>query len=291
MENQNIPSSSPASKPPTPPPPPRMFTGKQGFFLIIVLTLAVAGWVLYLNKWENKSVSEKPQEEASVEQEQQGTKPYTPIAKTYLGGEIPLPNPDLVGEMTLEEALASRRSRRAYSSEPLSQESLSQMLWAAQGVTSEFGGRTAPSARSIYPYNLYVIVRDVSGIEPGLYHYIAENHSIRPLISSDNLLTGENEQPAVSSAPAVLVYGAIYDKTREKFAGDSAVQVTLQESGHIGQNVYLQAEASNLATNVVGGFNADQVKSDLQLPADETVVYLQPFGNRGEEEVAEEEHK
>ena len=196
-----------------------------------------------------------------------------------MGEQILLPSPATVGTLSLEEALAGRRSAREFSETALASNQLSQILWAAQGITDEaFGGRTAPSARSIYPYNLYIIVRKVEDLPAGLYHFLPAEQAIRPLILSETLLQGEAEQPSVSSAPAVLVYGAIYDKTREKFAGESAIQVTLQESGHIAQNVYWPAVAAGLGTVVVGGFDADAVKAELALPVDETVVYLQPFG-------------
>lgn len=98
----------------------------------------------------------------------------------------------------------------------------------------------------------------------------------------EGLLTGESQQESIQTAPAVLIYGAIYPKAQEKFPGESGVKVTLQESGHIGENVYLQAEALGLATVVVGGFNPIEVATELNLAEDETVVYLQPFGPRGE---------
>lgn len=275
-----------SSKPKTPiqPPPPTMFTGKQGFFLILVLTAAVVGWVLYINKWQQAPATPPNEESATMQEETAELKEYTAIPKTYVGEAIALPTPVKIGRVSVEEALAGRRSKREFTNIPLSTTQLSQMLWAAQGITDEETlGRTAPSARSIYPYNLYVVVRNVANMQPGLYHFLPEEQAVRPLIFSESLLKGEADQPSVSSAPAVLVYGAIFDKTREQFEGDSAIQVTLQESGHIAQNVYLQAVGIGLGTVVVGGFDAQALQTELRLPADETVVYLQPFGNPAEE--------
>jgi SagB-type dehydrogenase family enzyme len=177
--------------------------------------------------------------------------------------------------------LASRRSRREFAAQPLPLQTLSQILWAAQGITEPAKGyRTAPSARAIYPLNLYAVVRKVAGLQPGLYHYVPDGHKLGPLMIEKGLLTDKSQQASVRNAPVVLVYGAIYPKAQAKFPGEAGVKVTLQESGHIAQNVYLQAESLDLATVVVGGFDPGAVKKALNLPAEETIVYLQPLGLR-----------
>ena len=83
-------------------------------------------------------------------------------------GTVALPKPDTKGELSVEEALASRRSIRTFEETPVSLSDVSQMLWAGQGVTDDSGHRTAPSARGLYPHTLYVIVRNVDGVKPGL---------------------------------------------------------------------------------------------------------------------------
>ncbi|MCK4417741.1 MAG: nitroreductase family protein, partial [Candidatus Latescibacteria bacterium] len=87
------------------------------------------------------------------------------------GGEIKLPNPKDTGAMSVEEALSRRRSVREYSDHPLSLQEVSQILWAAQGVTSPRGFRTAPSAGATYPMELYLTASRVTGLSCGLYHY------------------------------------------------------------------------------------------------------------------------
>lgn len=271
---------------PTPgqqPPPPKMFNGVQGLFLVLILIAAVVGWVLYLNIWYQQPIDEAVETNtnttAEVVEKIDGDYTYTAIEKKFVGDAIALPTPSLTSDTSIEEAMQNRRSARAFTDDALTQEQLGQMLWAGQGQTNEWGGKTAPSARGIYPYSFYVVVRNVTGITDGLYLYQADTHSIQPLIEKEGLLTGETEQASVIAAPAVLVYGAIYNKTLEKFQPlESAIKTTLLEAGHIGENIYLQAESIGLGTVVVGGFNPAGVKKELSLAEDETVVYLQPFG-------------
>lgn len=271
------------------PPPPKMFNGAQGLFLVLILIVAVVGWVLYLNLWYQQPADETANANANSAADVVEDYTYTAVEKTFSGEAIVLPAPSLTSNVSVEEAMQNRRSARAFTDDALTKEQLGQMLWAAQGQTSEWGGRTAPSARSIYPYSFYVVVRNVTDITDGLYLYIPVSHSIRPLMEKEGLLTDEGQQDSVINAPAVFVYAAIYNKTLEKFQPlDSAMKVTLQESGHIGENVYLQAESLGLGTVVVGGFSEDAIADELKLASDETVVYLQPFGVEDTTVVTEE---
>lgn len=291
------PKTGPVSAPT--PPQPKMFSGTQGLTIVLVLTLAVVGWVLYFYEWQNKPIDDDSTENEVVVNANTNTNAtantnttntneplvYTPITKQYSGQAIALPTPSLKGTLTVEETMQSRRSVREYSETALTSSQLGQMLWAAQGITdATSGGRTAPSGHSLYPFNLYVVVRNVTGVTPGLYHYLPESHSIRQLIASDNLLEGEKQQPSVKVSPAILVYGGILKKAMTKYTTEaSATKVINQESGHIAENVYLQAESIGLGTVVIGGYDPAGVKTELSLPEDESVVYLQPFGLPKEE--------
>ena len=84
---------------------------------------------------------------------------------------IGLPEPRYDGDVSLEESLVKRRSVRDYAGEPLALEEVSQLLWAAQGTTADWSGRTAPSAGALYPLEVYVIVGDVRNLAAGVYRY------------------------------------------------------------------------------------------------------------------------
>lgn len=244
--------------------------------VIFFFTSAVIGWVLFINQLQSGTVATQTLSEETIEEE------YVEVERIFLAEAIKLPEPNLEGEMSLEESIQSRRSRRAFSDESLSLEELGQILWAAQGVTDgETGHRAAPSAHALYPFELYVSIRNVESVPAGLYLYQSANHSVQALQLSEELLL-EDQQGSVINAPATLIYSAIYSRAEESFDPEAAVKVTLQESGHIAQNVYLQAETLGLATVVVGGFDPVATAEELQLPANEDIVYLQAFGPRSE---------
>lgn len=84
--------------------------------------------------------------------------------------EIALPAPRTQGTFSLEEALARRRSIRAYTGVLLSLEDIAQLFWATQGITRSWGGRTAPSAGASYPLEVYAATAE------GVYHYLPAGH-------------------------------------------------------------------------------------------------------------------
>ena len=94
---------------------------------------------------------------------------------------VRLPQPEFTGEVTVEQALLTRRSVRSFAQSALSLAELSQLLWAAQGVTSARGHRTAPSAGALYPTEIYAALTAVQGLEDGLYHFSIARHGLSPV--------------------------------------------------------------------------------------------------------------
>jgi SagB-type dehydrogenase family enzyme len=189
--------------------------------------------------------------------------------------EMALPAPRLEGEMSLEETLAARRSVRQFTDVELSLEEISQLLWAAQGITAEWGGRTAPSAGALYPLEVYVATAE------GLYHYMPQGHKV--IVESKADLRGELwqaglNQNAIREAPAVFVVTAVYARTKKKY-GERAERYVKLEAGHAAQNLLLQAVALGLGGVPIGAFYDDQVQSALSLPSDHEPLYLIPIGH------------
>ncbi|MGZ6125656.1 MAG: SagB/ThcOx family dehydrogenase, partial [Myxococcales bacterium] len=123
---------------------------------------------------------------------------------------VSLPAPRLDGKVSIEAALKQRRSVRKFTSTPLTIEEIGQLCWAAQGVTDEKGHRTAPSARAVYPLELYVVVGSVTGLAPGFYHYQPSSHSLR-LVAPGDKRAGLDEKAVgqgwmpIAKATAVFV--------------------------------------------------------------------------------------
>ncbi|MFA4668153.1 SagB/ThcOx family dehydrogenase [Pyrococcus kukulkanii] len=209
-------------------------------------------------------------------------KPYLPRERgetTMMGEVIKLPEPRLTGEMSVEEAIAKRRSIRRYRNESLTLQELSQLLWAAQGITEpnrKF--RAAPSAGATYPFEVYVVVGKVKDLEPGIYHYDPFSHSIKLIKRGDfrrALQKAALNQAWVGSAAIDIVLVAYYERTT-KYYGERGRMYVHMEAGHIGQNIYLQATALNLGTVAVGAFYEDQVAEILGV--DGVPLYIFPVG-------------
>ena len=128
---------------------------------------------------------------------------------------INLPPPVFDGPMSLEKALLERRSVRAYKDEPLTLADISQILWAAQGITeTKRGLRTAPSVRALYPLNLYLLVGKVDGLPVGLYRYQPQGHKILKVHESDKKaeLHAAVGQAPIRGAAAVIVVTGMTDR-------------------------------------------------------------------------------
>jgi SagB-type dehydrogenase family enzyme len=169
---------------------------------------------------------------------------------------------------------------REYSHEPLTPKELSQLLWAAQGISSPDGKRTAPSAGAIYPLRLYVVVADVMSLSPGIYAYRPQTHALDNVAGGhvmSDVAAAAFGQTWMRTAPAVIVIAADDDMTTRKY-GSRGKRFVHIEVGHAAQNVYLQATAFNLATVMVGAFDEAQVASILRLPQAEQPLALLPVG-------------
>lgn len=197
--------------------------------------------------------------------------------------KVMLRSPFLKGNMSVEEAISRRRSERRYSSDKLTLEYVSQLMWCAQGITDRRGMlRAAPSAGATYPLEVYAIVRGggVEGLEAGLYHYRPEDHSLELIKSGDlseELASACLGQSWVRDAPLNIVITAIYARTTKRYGtrGERYVHI---EVGHVGQNIYLQATAMGLGTVAVGAFYDDKVREVLGVSEEERPLYVMPVG-------------
>ena len=214
-----------------------------------------------------------------------GVSPTEPFAPTpVLGPEkaLKLPQPRMESTVSLEEALLQRRSVREYANLPLTLEEVSQLLWAAQGVTSEWGGRTAPSAGALYPLEIYLAVGKVDNLAPGVYKYRPERHELVQIKPDDvrNELAGAALGQAWIKEGAIdIIIAAVYDRTTRKY-GDRGVRYVHMEAGHAAQNIYLQAAALDLSVVTVGAFYDDQVKGITGMLEDEIPLYVIPVGRK-----------
>ena len=195
---------------------------------------------------------------------------------------IVLPEPRVESHFSVERALKQRRSVREFGNTPLSIDEISQLLWAAQGITHREGFRTSPSAGALYPLELYLLAGNVIGLEPGVYHYSVNNHQIQLTAMGDmrrDLAWAALGQTFIADSAVVLVFTAIERRTTRKY-GRRGIRYIHMEIGHSAQNVFLQAQALGVSAAVVGAFNDGRAAEILSLPSEAQVLYLMPLGKR-----------
>ena len=193
---------------------------------------------------------------------------------------IELPTPGQDSETSLEGALRERRSVREFRQEPVTLAQLSQLLWAAQGITDSRGFRTAPSAGALYPLEVYVMVGNVMDLPVGLYKYRPDGHRLLRMASDDRRKQMERAamgQDWVRENAALFVFSSVDSRTTRKY-GQRGIRYIHIEVGHAAQNVMLQAQTLGLGAAVVGAFNDDYVDEILDLPENERSLYLMPIG-------------
>lgn len=193
---------------------------------------------------------------------------------------IALPAPRMKGPLSLEETLLKRRSVRSFKNEAASIDDLSQLLWAAQGITSAEGPRTAPSAGALYPIEIYAVVSLVTGIEPGIYSYSPRDHALTMHRKGDyrSALSGAAlGQNSITEAAFNIVITGVFARTTTKYR-ERGMQYVWMEAGHAAQNIQLQCEAMELGTACVGAFHDDRVKDILFVKEDP--LYIMPVGKK-----------
>ncbi len=181
--------------------------------------------------------------------------------------------------MSVEATLASRRSVRNYTRQPLTIGEVGQLLWAAQGVTSVDGKRTAPSAMHRYPLEIAVVARNVDGLPAGAYHYVPAKHGLEMLAAAragTDMLASVTSQAQVHDAPAVFIVAAVYERMgpvpRNRTWTD-------YEAGLASENLLLEAVSLDLGAVVTGGIDAELVKKVAKFAGNEQVLVVIPVGH------------
>jgi len=198
---------------------------------------------------------------------------------------ISLPEPGHEG-LSVEQAIRQRRSERSYSHEAVSLAELSQILFAAQGITAAVGDRTfraAPSAGGTYPYEIYVFVNRVEGLGAGIYHYIPHGHELE-VVREGEFGDALSEACVGQSMPAegacAIVLAAVPERTIDVY-GERGLIYIYMEAGHISENIYLQCASLGLAVVAVGAFYESEIDVLIGLDGEqEATVYVNCIGRK-----------
>jgi SagB-type dehydrogenase family enzyme len=197
-----------------------------------------------------------------------------------------LPQPRTKGQDTLEELIKRRRTIRSFRSTPMTQDQLSQLFWAAQGITEEKGyKRAAPSGGALYPMDMYAVVGEggVEGVQPAVYRYEPQDHSVSVVVAGDlrhPLAKASLGQMWMAKAPVSMVITAEYRRITSKY-GERGVRYAMIEAGHIAQNIFLQAEALGMGAGIVGAFHDAEVIQVTRTPLSHEPLLIMPIGYKG----------
>jgi len=205
-----------------------------------------------------------------------------------------------VGEISLKQVIRQRRSLRHFSADPLSLEELSFLLWATQGVSQEIqdGGvsyyrRTVPSGGNRHPFETYLSVHHIAGLEVGLYRYLPLDHQL-VIETLDPELPARTQQASldqyskvdgkrfnfVENSAVTFIWTATPYRTEWRY-GPAAAKLVAVDAGHLAQNLYLACGAIGAGMVAVGAF--DRLKADAVLGVDsveEFTIYMAPVGKR-----------
>ncbi|MDR0498109.1 MAG: SagB/ThcOx family dehydrogenase [Holophagales bacterium] len=183
------------------------------------------------------------------------------------------------GSLTLDKALEERQSTRNLTGPALSLDTLSQLLWSAQGENRP-GKRTVPSANARYPLELYVVATKSDALADGVYKYSPKDHSMLKVKDGNpETIFGsiKGMQPWIPKCPAVFIFSGV----SSRMGGNDPQRkeaYTFWESGAAVQALLLQVTANGLGATVVSGVDLDAVKSAAGLLDDEKISVIVPVG-------------
>jgi len=196
---------------------------------------------------------------------------------------IKLPAPQTELKFPLMKALQLRRTKRKWKDEEFTEQDISNILWAACGVTRaetkrSKSRRTAPSGRNSQTIKVYI------ALDKGLYWYDENNHKLA-FIDEKDLRGDISNQKMMKSTPIGLIYVSDFSKLKGYVGTDDSRKwfVAGSETGFISQNVYLYCASAKLSTAVIGLVNRDKLHGLMGISEHEKVVYTQAIGKSVDE--------
>lgn len=216
--------------------------------------------------------------------------PQPPLERAYHGEHQPIDLPKMeeleIKKLDLTEAILIRKSHRVYIEQPLTLEELAYLLWTTAGVKMVYENRatirTVPSAGARHPFETYLLINDVEGLEPGLYRYLALSHQIVAVDLREGLkeeiLNGCLKQKFVATSAVTFIWAAEAYRTTWRYV-ERGYRYMLLDAGHVCQNLYLAALAVNSGCCAIAAYNDDQMNEILGLDGENNfVIYIAAVG-------------
>ena len=197
------------------------------------------------------------------------------ISLSITAQDITLPAPDRKGGKPLMQALNERQTTRTFTEDNLTQQQLSDMLWAAWGINrADQKKRTAPSAMNYQEIDVYV------ALPGGLYVYVSESNTLR-MFNNKDIRKTTGTQSYVNNAALNLVYVADMGKAGKKEGvkiDDSDLFMSYSDAAFIAQNVYLYCASANLGCVVRGSIPKEKLALELGLRSNQLIILAQTVG-------------
>ncbi|MFO7843361.1 MAG: SagB/ThcOx family dehydrogenase [Bacteroidales bacterium] len=184
---------------------------------------------------------------------------------------IELPEPDKAGGMPLMQAINERHSARNFVDKDLTEQQLSELLWAAYGLNRpESGKHTIPTSRNRQDIEVYITTQD------GVFKYLPEEHALLQ-ISAEDKRKVSGMQDFVKDAAVNLIYVSDFDKLGDS-SEDVKTMTAATHCGFIGQNVYLYCASEGLISVFRAMIDKEKAAELLQLKGNKHVIYSQSVG-------------
>lgn len=225
--------------------------------------------------------------------DQELKRPQPPLVKAPMAGnpiDLPRDFENLGMEDNLVQLLLKRKSSRVYTQEDMSLLQLSFLLWGTQGVKDIRGKsyatlRSVPAGGARHPFETYLLVRQVEGLVPGMYHYLPMTHQLELLSAQEDpqaLLDFAEEslcgQRWAAKANVVFYWGFVPYRSEWRY-GIFAHKLIMADMGHVGENLYLACAALGLGTCGIGAYDQALCDKAFQLDGEEEyTVYTQTVG-------------
>lgn len=229
-----------------------------------------------------------------TESDQQKGLPQPPLELPYDADkpriDLPAP-PDIdLGHADLRATIEARRSVRNYAEQPLTLEALAYLLWCTQGVREVIGTkatlRTVPSAGARHPFETYLLANRVTGLEPGIYRYVATEHKLVPFALArdiaDRVVEAALQQEFIKASAVTFIWTAVPARTMWRY-GERGYRYMHLDAGHVCQNLYLAAGAIGCGVCAIAAFDDEAMNALLDLDGEtQFTIYMATVGVRGE---------
>lgn len=172
-------------------------------------------------------------------------------------------------EMTLDDAMEKRRSRRDFQNYKITLKELSTLLFYSAGYKrSEHNGRKhVPSSGGFSTTEVFLVILNSDEVAPGLYYFSAKDYTLKCIKEGDYRDWVRNDalyQEEWAKGSAIVFLAGDYARLHQKYS-HRTLRLCLLDAGHVAQNLYLTCTAMNMKVCEVLGYVENEVEEAFDL--------------------------